>query len=206
MPDPLGGFAYTWPLYAGAILGYLVGSVPFGLVLTRLFGYGDIRKIGSGNIGATNVLRTGNRWLAAATLLLDGGKGAAAVLLAKLLGPDMTVIVAAAAVLGHLFPVWLRFRGGKGVATTLGVLIAIAWPVGLLACLTWLLVAFAFRYSSLSALVAMAASPVFAWLLGERQIAQLALFLAVLVFIRHAQNIRRLLRGEESRIRLKRSA
>src|SRR5690349_9659434 len=140
-----------WPTLAAAVLAYLVGSIPFGLVLTRLGGYGDIRAIGSGNIGATNVLRTGNKTLALLTLLLDLGKGAVTVLVAQAFGPDIAVIAAAFVVLGHLFPVWLRFKGGKGVATAGGVLLAIAWPVGLLALATWLLVAVLSRYSSLSA-------------------------------------------------------
>ncbi|MDP6405580.1 MAG: glycerol-3-phosphate acyltransferase, partial [Alphaproteobacteria bacterium] len=137
MPDPI-SWSYAAPYYAAALgLGYLLGAIPFGLVLTRLAGLGDIRAIGSGNIGATNVLRTGNKALALATLLLDGGKGAAAVLLGTLYGPDIAVLAGTGAFLGHLFPVWLKFKGGKGVATALGILLAIAWPVGILACLTW---------------------------------------------------------------------
>ena len=187
-------------------LAYLLGSIPFGLVLTRLFGAGDIRKIGSGNIGATNVLRTGRKGLAVATLILDGGKGAVAVGLADYFaGPDAAVIAAGASVLGHLFPVWLRFKGGKGVATTLGVLLAIAWPVGVIACLAWLLVAFTLKYSSLAALVAIGISPIAAWFLADEPRAILALFLAMLVFIRHHENIRRLASGTESRINLKKA-
>ena len=175
-------------------------------MLTRLAGLGDIRQIGSGNIGATNVLRTGNKALAAATLLLDGGKGAVAVLIAQhLYGPDAAIIAGAGAILGHLFPVWLKFKGGKGVATTLGIFLALAWPVGLIACAVWLLVALLFRYSSLAALIAVAAAPVAAWFLANHQTAGLALFLAVVVWLRHHENIRRLLRGQESRIRLGRS-
>lgn len=187
-------------------LAYLLGSIPFGLVLTRLFGAGDLRKIGSGNIGATNVLRTGRKGLAAATLILDGGKGAVAVGLADhFAGPDAAIIAAGASVLGHLFPVWLRFNGGKGVATTLGVLLAIAWPVGVVACAAWLLIAFTLRYSSLAALVAIGISPLAAWALADEPRAILALLLAILVFARHHENIRRLATGTESKINLKRA-
>jgi len=197
----MGDITLWWPLLAGAMAGYLLGSVPFGLVLARLGGYGDIRKIGSGNIGATNVLRTGNKALALATLILDSGKGAAAVLIGgALFGPDMAVMAGGGAFLGHLFPIYLKFKGGKGVATTLGILIAISWPVGLLACATWAATAALFRISSLSALVAMAASPVYAHFLANAQIMEFAIFLAVLVFIRHHANIRRLLKGEEPKI------
>lgn len=202
MPDPLGDFSYTWPFYAAALFGYLLGSIPFGLVLTKLAGLGDIRKVGSGNIGATNVLRTGSRKLAAATLLLDGAKGAVALLIAGIWGPDMAILAAAGAMLGHCFPVWLKFNGGKGVATALGILIAIAWPVGLLACASWLAVAALFRYSSLAALAALALAPVYAWYLADPQRMQLALFIAFLVWLRHKTNIVRLLRGQESRIDL----
>src|SRR5215470_15277351 len=153
-----------FPQIAAAILGYLLGSIPFGLLLTRLAGLGDIRKIGSGNIGATNVLRTGNKGLALATLLLDGGKGAVAVLIARAVQPDLAVIAGAGAFIGHLFPIWLKFKGGKGVATALGTLLALNWEVGVLCCLTWLLVAVVFRCSSLSALLAIALSPVYAFL------------------------------------------
>ena len=203
MPDPMGDLSYTWPFLAAAALGYLLGSVPFGLVLTKLAGHGDIRQIGSGNIGATNVLRTGSKGLAALTVLLDGGKGAAAFWIAGLLGPDMAVLAGGGAFLGHLFPVWLKFRGGKGVATALGILIAACWEAGLLACLTWLAVAAAFRYSSLAALVSLAVAPAYMWYLADLQRTELAAFLAVLVFVRHHTNIRRLLKREESRIKLK---
>ncbi len=199
----LGDFSQAWALWAAAIGGYLLGSVTFGVVLTKLAGLGDIRNIGSGNIGATNVLRTGRKGLAAATLFLDGAKGAVAVLIAGAIGgQDMAVLAGGGAMLGHCFPVWLRFKGGKGVATALGILLAIAWPVGAVACLTWLIVAFVFRYSSLAALVAIAVSPVAAWFLADAQRAGLAVLIAVLVWIRHHENIRRLLAGTESKIKL----
>ncbi len=194
-------------LTVAALLGYLLGSIPFGLVLTRLAGYGDIRKIGSGNIGATNVLRTGNKPLALATLLLDSGKGAIATLAALYLaGEDAALLAAAGSLVGHSFPVWLGFNGGKGVATTLGVLLAAAWPVGVLACLTWLVVALLFRISSLSALVAVGLSPVTAWFLAGPKMALLCVLVTVLVFIRHEANIRRLLKGEEPKINFKKKA
>lgn len=216
MPEPLGDFQYTWPFYAAAVLGYLLGSIPFGLVLTRLAGYGDIRKIGSGNIGATNVLRTGNKALAAATLVLDSGKGAAAVLLAGIFGPDMAVLAGGGAMLGHAFPVWLKFKGGKGVATAGGILLAIAPAVGLLAGLTWLATAVLFRISSLAALTAAVLAPAYAfalsyWPIGggywaSPQEAQLMVLIAVLVIARHHANIRRLLSGTEPRIGEKKKA
>ncbi|WP_411837719.1 glycerol-3-phosphate 1-O-acyltransferase PlsY [Paracoccus sp. ME4] len=185
-----------------AIFGYLLGSVPFGLVITRALGLGDLRQIGSGNIGATNVLRTGNKGAALATLLLDSGKGAIAVLLARHFGGEAAAILAGgAAFLGHCFPVWLGFRGGKGVATFLGTLIALAWPVGLAACGLWALTAAVTRISSLSALVAAVLSPAVAlWGLGRGDIAAVAAFMAVLILIRHHANIRRLLDGSEPRI------
>lgn len=181
-------------------LGYLLGSIPFGLVLTRLAGLGDIRKIGSGSIGATNVLRTGNKTLAALTVILDSGKGAAAALAAGYVAPDLAPFAAVAAVIGHLFPVWLRFRGGKGVATTLGALAALSWPAGLAAGLTWLAVAIIFRYSSLSGLVSTALAPAYAFYWSGVPDTVAAAILAVLVWIRHKDNIRRLLKGEEPKI------
>jgi glycerol-3-phosphate acyltransferase PlsY len=196
----MGDFTYIWPFWAAAAFGYLLGSIPFGLVLTRLAGLGDVRAIGSGNIGATNVLRTGNKGLAALTLLLDGGKGTAAVLLGAMYGPDTAVLAGGGAFIGHLFPLWLKFKGGKGVATFLGVMLAASWPAGLLCCLTWLAVAALLRYSSLAALVAALAGPGYAYWLGNWQIMELAAFMTVLVFIRHHQNIRRLLSGDEPKI------
>jgi glycerol-3-phosphate acyltransferase PlsY len=200
MPEPLGGFAYPWPYYLAAIGGYLIGSIPFGLILTWLAGLGDIRAIGSGNIGATNVLRTGNKTLAALTLILDMAKGAVAVLLGSHYGPDMAVLAGGGAVIGHIAPIWLGFKGGKGVATALGVLTALAWPVGILCALTWLIVAALARISSLAALIAIAAAPVYAYLIVDPQRAELALFIAVLVWVRHYENIRRLLKRQEPRI------
>ncbi|MAM62118.1 glycerol-3-phosphate 1-O-acyltransferase PlsY [Maritimibacter sp. UBA3975] len=184
-----------------ALLGYLLGSVPFGIVMARLFGLGDLRKIGSGNIGATNVLRTGNKLAAFLTLILDAGKGGIAVLVARaLLGDDAAQIAGFAAFLGHCFPVYLGFRGGKGVATWLGTLFALAWPVGLAAGATWLVTAGVFRISSLAALVAALLTPLWAWLLGFPQMVVLLVALGALIFIRHHENIRRILAGTESRI------
>ena len=200
MPDPI-SWAYSWPYYAVALAaGYVLGSIPVGLLLARLFGHGDIRAIGSGNIGATNVLRTGNKPLAAVTLLLDGAKGAAAVLLAAIYGPDLALTAGFAAVIGHVAPVWLLFRGGKGVATSLGVLLAIDWRLGLIACAVWLAVAALFRYSSLASLVALVSAPGFGYLLAGRQLSELAAMLAAIVVLKHHSNIRRLVSGRESRI------
>ena len=201
MPDPI-SWEFTWPyLLAGLVGGYLLGAIPFGLLLTRMAGLGDVRKIGSGNIGATNVLRTGRKGLAAATLLLDGGKGAAAVLIAQNWGPDIALVAAFGAVIGHLFPVWLLFKGGKGVATTLGVLLALSPLLGAACCLLWLVAAFLFRYSSLAALLSVGAAPVLSGFLhGDLPLVELTGALAVLVWLRHHQNIRRLLTGQEPKI------
>ena len=186
-------------LIAPLVLGYLLGSIPFGLVITKAAGLGDIREIGSGNIGATNVLRTGRKDLALATLLLDGGKGAIAVAIAYLMGwrPE---VAGAAAFLGHCFPVWLGFKGGKGVATFMGTLFALHWPAGLFAGATWLAVARVSKYSSLSALVAAAATPLVFFTMGKIAFAISALVMGALIFIRHRANIVRLLSGAEPRI------
>jgi acyl phosphate:glycerol-3-phosphate acyltransferase len=183
------------------VIGYLLGSIPFGLILTRLAGTPDLRSIGSGNIGATNVLRTGRKGLAAATLLLDMLKGTAAVLIAGALsGPNAAMLAALGAFLGHLFPVWLRFRGGKGVAVYIGVLLGLFWPAALLFCAIWLATAVAFRYSSLSALVASLVTPLFLWWLGDLALATLSAGLTVLLFYMHRANIKRLLAGAEGKI------
>ena len=184
-----------------AVLGYLLGSVPFGMVLTRIMGLGNLRDIGSGNIGATNVLRTGSKKAAALTLLLDGGKGAVAVLLARAMaGEDAAQIAGLAAMLGHCYPVWLRFTGGKGVATYIGLVLALAWPVGLAVCATWLVAAAASRTSSLAALTAAALSTFWMVLLGEGQALLLGAILTLLIFWRHRSNISRLRAGTEPRI------
>ncbi len=188
-------------LLIAAVAGYLLGSVPFGVLISKAMGLGDLRKIGSGNIGATNVLRTGNKKAAAATLILDGGKGAVAVLLARaFFGEDAAQIAGLTSFFGHCFPVWLGFKGGKGVATFLGLMLALYWPVGIACCLTWLAIAKTLRISSLSALVAAAASPIWAYALGAPEIAALAVALAALIFVRHHQNISRLLSGTEPKI------
>jgi len=182
-------------------LGYLLGSIPFGLFFAYASGAGDVRKIGSGNIGATNVLRTGKKWAAAATLLCDGLKGVAAVLLARsYLPPGTEIIAAAGAVLGHVFPLWLRFKGGKGVATFIGVSLALHWPAGLLVIAVWIGMAVLFRISSLSALIAIALSPGYFYFLGHAQYAPVIALLALLVIVMHHANIRRLLNGTEPRI------
>lgn len=184
-----------------AVLGYLLGSIPFGIVMARLFGLGDLRQIGSGNIGATNVLRTGNKVAAFLTLIGDAGKGGAAVLIARLmLGEDAAQIAGFTAFLGHCFPIYLGFKGGKGVATWLGTMLALSFPVGLAACATWLVAAGLFRISSLAALIAAALSPLVAILLGQGGLTVLALALAALIFIRHSANITRILARTEPKI------
>jgi acyl phosphate:glycerol-3-phosphate acyltransferase len=194
------------PSFVAALaVGYLFGSIPFGVILTRVAGLGDIRQVGSGNIGATNVLRTGHKGLAAATLLGDALKGTAAVLIGWTLGPNEALLAALGAFLGHLFPVWLRFKGGKGVATFLGCLLGLQPLAGLAFAAVWIAVAFVSRYSSLSALVASAVAPLVLWLLGESGMAATTAVLAALLWWRHAENIRRLLAGTEGRIGQKNS-
>lgn len=184
-----------------ALAAYLLGAVPFGMVIAKLLGLGNLREIGSGNIGATNVLRTGSKPAAAATLILDAAKGAIAVILARsFVGEDAAQLAGATAFLGHCFPVYLKFKGGKGVATFLGTVLALSWPVGVAACVIWLACAFAFRFSSLSALMAALMTPVFAWGFGQQEFVVLTCFLAVLIWLRHRENIIRLLSGTEPRI------
>ena len=211
MPDSLSPM-----LIAAAVIGgYLLGSIPFGLIAAKLGGQGDIRSIGSGNIGATNVLRTGRKDLALITLLGDGGKGAVAVFVAWLLTRNagtqaqatLTALAGGSAFLGHLFPVWLGFKGGKGVATFFGTLLAAAWPVGVAAGATWIAMAFLFRISSLAALTAAALAPIYVFLLDRPYpIAVMALFMGVLIYIRHKDNIGRLLKGVEPKIGKKKDA
>ena len=188
-------------LAAMTLAGYLLGSIPFGLLFTRMAGFGDIRKIGSGNIGATNVLRTGNKLLALATLLCDGGKGALAAIAAGLIaGPIASALAGAAALIGHIYPVWLKFKGGKGFATFLATLIALSWPAGLASSATWILTALVFRYSSLATLIATALSPLFLCFIGPAWLALPVLACALLVIWRHKDNIRRLINRTEPKI------
>ena len=201
MVSPLGGWVFIWPLAVGFLVAYLIGSIPFGLLLTRAAGLGDVRKIGSGNIGATNVLRTGNKAVAAATLLFDIGKGFVAVALGwRFGGPDLAVLAAYGAILGHCFPVWLRFRGGKGVATFLGVVTGLAWPLGLACAATWVAAVLITRRSSVGGLLAALAAPVAAYVMGDQQIFEATAIMALLVCVRHHENIRRLIKGEEPKI------
>jgi len=191
-------------LSAALVFSYLLGSIPFGLLFARMAGLGDIRKIGSGNIGATNVLRTGNRWVAGATLIADAAKGAVTILIAAEFLPgsptNLEAVAALGVFLGHLFPVWLKFKGGKGVATFLGILFALFWPIGVLFAATWITVALFSRYSSLAALVASAISPFYLMWLGRWEYCGIVALLVVLIFITHRENIMRLLQGKESRI------
>jgi len=189
----------SYPL--ALVIGYLLGSIPFGLVLTRLAGTQDLRTIGSGNIGATNVLRTGRKGLAAATLILDALKGTAAVLIGGYLGgPDAAMLGGLGAFLGHLFPAWLKFRGGKGVAVYIGILIGLIWPAAILFCLIWLALAFALRYSSLSALTASVITPIVLWLIGHTALATLFAALTLLLIYMHRETIKRLMAGTEGKI------
>jgi len=200
MPDPI-SWSHALPYYLAALtFGYLLGSIPFGLIFARMAGLGDIRKIGSGNIGATNVLRSGRKGIAALTLLADMLKGTLAAWLAGRYGPDPAIIAGLGAFLGHCFPVWLKFKGGKGVATYVGVLLALAWKAALVFAGVWLAVAAISRYSSLSALVATLAVPLALYWMGEIQVAELFLLMSALVWLFHRQNIARLLSGSESRI------
>ena len=194
--------AGSWPqITIALVLGYVLGSIPFGLLLTRAAGLGDIRQIGSGNIGATNVLRTGNKGLAAATLLLDAAKGAVAVVIARyFLGETPAMLAGLAAFLGHVFPVWLGFKGGKGVATYLGVLLALAWQLAAMFALIWLAIAGLTRISSLAAIVATIAVPIAAWIWGGSDLAIVATVMSVIILIKHRANIERLMTGEEPRI------
>ncbi|UZD90207.1 glycerol-3-phosphate 1-O-acyltransferase PlsY [Cognatishimia activa] len=188
-------------LIVWGLVGYLFGSIPFGIVITRVFGLGDLRKIGSGNIGTTNVLRTGSKPAAAATLILDGGKGAIAVLVARILAAeDAAQLAGLMAFLGHCFPIWLKFKGGKGVATFLGLMLALAWPVGIACCLTWLITAIVKRISSLSALVSATSTSVWILILGHIQVLLLGVLVTLLVFWRHHENIARLRAGTEPKI------
>lgn len=189
------------PVLLSLAIGYLLGSIPFGLLLTRMAGLGDIRNIGSGNIGATNVLRTGRKGLAAATLLLDALKGTAGVLIGGMIGGPLAAMAGGlGAFFGHILPVWLGFKGGKGVATYIGILLGLHWPAALAFCAVWLCVAVLTRYSSLSALTASVTTPLLLWFLGESQLAMLVLVLSVLLFMKHHANIQRLIAGTESKI------
>jgi acyl phosphate:glycerol-3-phosphate acyltransferase len=200
MIDPLGGPAYWLPFAACFLIAYLIGSIPFGVIVTRLAGAGDLRAIGSGNIGATNVLRTGRKGLAIATLLLDVLKGALPVWLAGRYGPDMAIVAGLGAVLGHCFPVWLKFRGGKGVATALGVMLVLTPLVALLAGLVFIAATAISRYVSLGSMLGAVAACVVAYLLGHVQAAELYLVLTLLIIAKHAGNIRRLCAGTENKL------
>ena len=192
---------FAWPYLLAAFAGgYVLGSIPFGVLLTRLAGLGDVRSIGSGNIGATNVLRTGRKGLAALTMVLDTAKGAAAVLLGALYGPDIAITAGFGALMGHLFPIWLGFRGGKGVATALGIMLGLSWPAALVCLIVWIAVAAVTRYSSLAALTATLIVPFAAWWFATPQIAEFAAIVAAVIWLRHIGNIRRLLNGTETRI------
>jgi glycerol-3-phosphate acyltransferase PlsY len=200
MIDPLGGPAFWWPFILGFVISYVIGSIPFGLILTRLFGAGDLRTIGSGNIGATNVLRTGRKSLALATLVLDALKGALPVWLGASFGPDMAIVAGLGAVLGHCFPIWLKFNGGKGVATAAGVILTMTPLAGLLALGVFLVIVTLTRYVSLGSVLAAATASPFAYLLGQVQAAELFLLIGLIIIVKHQANIRRLLAGNESKL------
>lgn len=198
MPDLV---TFTPLLALAALIAYLVGAIPFGTVIARLFGLGNLRDIGSGNIGATNVLRTGNKLAAFLTLILDAGKAGAAVLVARsILGEDAAQVAGFFAFLGHCFPIYLKFKGGKGVATFFGMLIALYWPLGIAAGAVWIFIAYTFRFSSLAALMASLMAPAIAWGLGRPDFLVLTVVLTILVWVRHSENITRLLNGTESKI------
>ncbi len=200
MIDPI-SWGYSWPYILTAFIGgYSIGSVPFGLLFTKMSGLGDIREIGSGNIGATNVLRTGKKGIAAATLSADIIKGVFAALIGTQFGPDIAVIAALGAFLGHLFPVWLKFQGGKGVATAIGIILTLSWQTGLIAISVWLLAAVLLRYSSLAALLGAIAAPIAAWWMATPQLVEFFAVIAILIWIRHFANIKRLLKGDETKI------
>ncbi|MEM9627217.1 MAG: glycerol-3-phosphate 1-O-acyltransferase PlsY [Pseudomonadota bacterium] len=200
MIDPLGGPAFWWPFIIGFAISYLIGSIPFGLILTRIFGAGDLRTIGSGNIGATNVLRTGRKSLALGTLLLDALKGALPVWIGSYFGPDMAVIAGLGAIVGHCFPIWLKFKGGKGVATAAGVILTLTPLAGLLALVVFLVVVFITRYVSLSSLLSAVSAAPIAYVLGHVQQAELYLLVALIIIIKHHENLRRLFAGKESKL------
>ena len=200
MPDPINWSLAMPYMIAALAFGYLLGSIPFGFVFTRMAGLGDVRNIGSGNIGATNVLRTGNKKLAAATLVADALKGTLAVLIAARFGPDTAILAGFGAFIGHLYPVWLKFRGGKGVATYLGVLLGLAPLVALAFIVVWIATAWLFRFSSLAALIAAIVVPILLWYLGWAQISQLFGVMSLITILKHHQNIARLMAGTESRI------
>jgi glycerol-3-phosphate acyltransferase PlsY len=198
---PLGGWDFIWPLIFGFLAAYTLGSIPFGLILTKLFSAGDIRTIGSGNIGATNVLRTGRKGLAAFTLILDIGKGTSAVVLGwHFGGPDLATLAAYGAVLGHCFPIWLKFKGGKGVATFLGVGFGLAAPIGLVAGAVWITSVVLSRISSVGGLLSAISAPITAVLIGDRQLTEATTLIAILIILRHKENIRRIIRKEEPKI------
>lgn len=206
MIDPLGSPAYWWPFVLGFMISYLIGSIPFGLILTRIFGAGDLRTVGSGNIGATNVLRTGRKSLALATLVLDALKGALPVWAGgAFFGPDMAIVAGLGAIIGHCFPIWLKFKGGKGVATAAGVVLTLTPLAGLLALVVFLICVTLTRYVSLSSLLAALSAAPLAFMLGHVQSAELYLLVAVIIIVKHHENLRRLLAGEETKLSFSKS-